>query len=31
MVPKTKTYSLKKYKKFHGIAAKKLSSIDQKV
>ena len=31
MVPKTKTYLSKKYKKFHGIAAKKLSCIDKKV
>ena len=31
MMPKPKAYLSKKYKKFHGIVAKKLSCIDQKV
>ena len=30
MMPKPKAYSSKKYKKFHGINAQKLSCIDQK-
>ena len=30
MIPKPKAYSSKKYKKFHGIDAQKLSCIDQK-
>ena len=30
MIPKPKAYSSKKYKKFHGIVAQKLSCIDQK-
>ena len=30
-MPKPKAYSSKKYQNFHGIAAKKLSCIDQKV
>ena len=30
-MPKQKAYSSKKYKKFRGIAAQKLSCIDQKV
>ena len=29
MMPKPKAYSSKKYKKFHGIDAQKLSCIDQ--
>ena len=31
MMPKPKAYSSKKYLKFHGIDAQKLSYIDQKV
>ena len=31
MKPKPKAYSSKKYKKFHGINAQKLSCIDKKV
>ena len=30
MMPKLKTYSSKKYQKFHGIVTQKLSCIDQK-
>ena len=30
MIPKSKAYSSKKYKKIHGIDAQKLSCIDQK-
>ena len=29
-MPKPKAYSSKKYKKFHGIIAQKLTCIDQK-
>jgi len=31
MTSKPRAYSSKKYKKFHGIVAKKLSCIDKKV
>ena len=31
LMSKPKTYSSKKYKKFHGIVAQKMSCIDQKV